>query len=162
MRKRLAVVGLWMFGVFALVCHYAPILKRREVRVVGAPSAQTEAIYKLLEARPGDNLMRIDLGAWAGRIASLPGIAGARAYVTPGGTAVASVIPERVACLIDTEPVAGAGPDGLVLPLSDHESPPGVPLVRGIGGQPAYYRRSGREELASALAFCTETNQETQ
>ena len=154
MKKRLVILGLWLFGAFALVCHYAPILKLRDVRVVGAPSAQTAAIYKLLDAHPGDNLMRVDLGAWAERIAALPGIAGARAYVTPGGTAVARVTPDEVACLVDTDPVAGAGYDGLIVPLCDHEAVRDVPLVRGIGGEPAYYRRNGRDELISALAFC--------
>ena len=152
MRFKLIAGLFWLFGLFAVTCHFFPVFQLKTTRVEGY-AGSSEEIVALLGTAPGENLIRIDLGAWAARIAALPGVARARTRVTLHGAAVATVEREEPVCLIDTEPVAGVAKDGTILPLAKHAPERGIPLITGIGGAPTYYVRSRHPKLLTALQF---------
>jgi hypothetical protein len=151
--RRLVILGLWLFGLFAAVAYYVPLFRLQRVLVEGQAAGQEEQITALLGAETGANLMRLDLAQWAERIAALPAIESARTYVTLAGSAVASVEATRPVCLVDTRPVAGVSAEGLILPLQAHRPAGRVPLITGVGGTPEDYSRSQNARLRCALAF---------
>lgn len=152
MRLKLVAGLFWLFGLFAVTCHVFPVFKLKSTRVEGYAGPREE-IVALLDAAAGDNLVRIDLGGWATRIAALPGVARARTRITLRGVAVATIEREKPVCLVDTEPVAGVAGDGTILPLAMHAPERGIPLITGIGGAPTYYVRSRHPKLLTALQF---------
>lgn len=152
MRFKLIAGAFWLFGLFAVTCHFFPVFKFRAARVEGYAGPSSD-IVALLAAKPGDNLMKLDLEGWAARIAALPGVAQARTRITLGGEAVALIDRERPVCLVDTDPVAGATRDGTLLPLAAHPAGHDLPLITGIGGAPTYYVRSRHPRLLTALEF---------
>jgi hypothetical protein len=151
-RFKLIAGFFWLFGLFALTCNLFPVFRLKTIEVEGHAGPRAE-IERLLEESVGDNLLRLDLGGWAARIATLPGVARARTYVTLDGRAVAEIERERPVCLVDTDPVCGAAKDGMLLPLAGHPAIGGIPLVTGIGGKPVYYVRSRNPRLLTALQF---------
>jgi hypothetical protein len=153
MTRRLVILSLWLFGLFAVVAYYVPLFRLQRVAVHGDAAGHTEEITALLAAEPGANVLRLDLAGWAKRITDLPAIQSARTYVTLTGSAVASVEAALPVCLVDTRPVSGVTADGVFLPLTRHRPVVPVSLVTGVGGVPEYYTRSQHDRLRCALAF---------
>jgi len=151
-RIRLLLVTVWLLGLFAVVCHYAPVFRLGEVHVEGA-GIQADTVASLLAESEGTNLLRVDLQQWARRVAALPAVARVRTHVTWGGRAVADVELEAPVCLVDTRPVAGVSTTGALLPLSEHVTEERLPLITGIGGEAVYYTASGHPKMRTALAF---------
>ena len=153
MTRRLVILGLWLFGLFAAVVYYVPLFRLQRVAVQGDAAGHIEQITAMLGAEPGANILRLDLAGWAERITDLPAIQSARTYVTLAGSAVASVEAALPVCLVDTRPVSGVTTDGVILPLTRHRPVVPVPLITGVGGVPQYYTRSQHPRLRCALAF---------
>ena len=64
MKRRIAVVALWMFGLFAVAAYYIPLFTLHEIQVEGNAAHLESDIVALLEAEEGSNLMRLDLEGW--------------------------------------------------------------------------------------------------
>jgi hypothetical protein len=153
MTRRIVLGSLWAIGLFATFCHYVPVLKLSEVRVDGAIDGQSQQLASLLEREIGSNLLDVDLEGWASRIAVHPAVASVRTRITLTGRAVAHVTNERPVALVDTDPASGTTRTGVLLPLGQHLPEDVVPLITGVGGDPAYYLRSSSSTLSTALAF---------
>jgi hypothetical protein len=152
MKRRIVTGFFWLLGLFAAVSFHFPLFKFQSIRVDGAAHDEA-AIAALLDASAGDNLLRVDLGGWADRIAELPAVASVRAYVRLPDVAVASVELKAPVALVDTRPVAGLSADGMLLPLDIHAADRDLPLITGIGGEPSYYRLTANPRLLTALQF---------
>jgi hypothetical protein len=152
MKSRLLLLSVWLLGVFAALCHYVTVFSLEQVEVRQA-GGYADTIATLLEAESGDNLLTLDLEAWARRAARLPAVAGVRAHVTLSGRAVADVDLAPPLGLVDTEPVAGVTASGMLVPLVEHVPTSRLPLITGVGGTPTYYRASPDDRLHTGLAF---------
>jgi cell division septal protein FtsQ len=151
--KRRFIIGIfWLFGLFAVASFHFPVFRFHRVQVNGA-GGDAAQVAALLDASDGDNLIRLDLGGWAERIAALPAVASVRTYLKLGGVAIASVEQKEPVALVDTDPVSGLSADGMLLPLKVHLASRDLPMVTGVGGEPSYYRVTANPRLLTALAF---------
>ena len=153
MIRRTLATTLWCAGLFAVICHYYPVFKLREILVQGNSAVPADSLARLLGAAPGDNLMQLDLNSWVERAARMPAIARAHAHASLYGQATLTVEEVRPDFLIDTQPVSGMTDNGVILPLDRHPPAGTLPLVTGIGGVPGYYRVSFDEKLRTARRF---------
>ena len=153
MIRRTLASTLWCAGLFAVVCHYYPVFKLREILVQGNSAVPADSLARLLDAAPGDNLIQLDLNSWVERAARMPAIAKAHAQTSLSGRATLTVEEVRPDFLVDTQPVCGMTDNGMILPLDRHATTATLPLVTGVGGAPIYYHVSFDEKLRTARRF---------
>lgn len=155
MIRKIALLLLLTVGAFTCACHYLPIFVLSRVEVSGALPGQGERLAALLEARPGDNLLDLDLKAWAQRIQSDLGVERVHVKVDWGGVARASVELKKPLLLLDTKPVCGLSDRFVMLPLLYHQPDSTLPLVSGVGGEPNYYQTNWSSKVRAAAEFLT-------
>ena len=156
MIRRVALFLLFTLGAFTCACHYLPIFVLSRVEVSGALPGQGERLAALLEARPGANLLDLDLKGWADRILADQGVDRVQVKVDWGGVARASVELKHPELLVDTQPVCGLTDRFVMLPLLYHQPDSTLPLVSGVGGEPDYYRTNWSSKVRAAAAFVRE------
>lgn len=138
-RRRVAssVVVLVLAAAAALAVARSPLFDIAEVRVVGVGGEDAREVREAASLRPGDNLLSVDLGAAAARVADLPWVRTADARRIPPSTvelraarreAVAVVRLGDAAWLVDAEGVlvAGGAQEGLVEISAPNSVLPGV------------------------------------
>ena len=153
MIRRIVLLVILTVGAFACACHYLPIFVLTKVEVQGALPGQGEKYGALLQAKPGDNLLGLDLKAWARRILADAGVDRVHVSVSLAGVARAEVELKHPVFLLDTQPICGLSDQFAMLPILYHPPDPPVPLISGVGGEPNYYQIAWSPRLRTAMAF---------
>lgn len=136
-RVTLSVSALLLLAAGAAAVARSPLFDLVDVRVVGASGDAAVEVREAAALRPGDNLLAVDLGSAAARVAELAWVREAEARRIPPSTVEVRAVPREPvavvrldgrAWLVDAEAVlvAGGARDDLVEVAAPNSVLPGV------------------------------------
>ena len=65
MTRRVLLGTLWVFGLFAVLCHHVPVLQLQSVEVQGGLGSEREFVAKLLHQETLTQYNRLTMGSQA-------------------------------------------------------------------------------------------------
>ncbi|MGC0364467.1 cell division protein FtsQ [Rhodococcus sp. 27YEA15] len=123
----MSVVVVLIVGV-AVTVWFSPLLSVRETEVVGASTVGREQILELLDVPSGQPLLRVDTGAAAARVATIPKVSSARVQRMYPST-IRVTVTERVPAVFVDSPEGAHLLDEKGVDFEMGVPPPGVPRL---------------------------------